>query len=133
MTAEQYSGRAVLYQAVIDFTSPGHVYGLGAASMQRSVGQWFLSHSHGLGSFLFICEILNINPEWVRKQLFGTSIDVLKNHLATQHRSRDKLASVAPSENGTADNRGATAIMDIRGIRTQGCRLHPLYSVRAKP
>ena len=103
MTAEKILWRAVLNQAVIDFASPGHVYGLDAASIQRSTGEWFLSHSHSLGSFLFICEILNINAEWFRKQLFGSSIDVLKNRVVTQHRSRDKLASVAVSEEEIAD------------------------------
>jgi len=98
MTAEKILWRAVLNQAVIDFASPGYVYGLDTASMQRSAGEWFLSNSHNLGSFLFVCEILNINPEWFRKQLLGTSIDTLKNRLATQHRSRDRLASVAASE-----------------------------------
>ncbi len=98
MTAEKILWRAVLNQAVVDFASPAYVYGLDTASMQRSASEWFLSHSHRLGSFLFVCEILDMNPEWFRKQLFGTSIDVLKNRIATQHRSRDKLASVAASE-----------------------------------
>ena len=98
MTAEKILWRAVLNQAVIDFASPGYVYGLDPASVQRSAGEWFLSGSGSLGSFLFICEILNINPAWFRKQLFGTSIGTLKNRVSTQHRSRDKLASVAASE-----------------------------------
>ncbi len=98
MSAEKILWRAVLNQAVIDFASPGYVYGLGTASMQRSAGEWFLSNSHNLGSFIFVCEVFNTNLEWFRKQLLGTSTDTLKNRLATQHRSRDRLASVAAFE-----------------------------------
>ena len=83
MTAEKILWVAVLNQAVIDFVCPGYVYGLDAASIQRSAGEWFLSPSHSLGSFLFICEILSINAEWFRKQLYGTSTDALKNRVAT--------------------------------------------------
>jgi hypothetical protein len=103
MIAEKLLWRAVLNQAVIDFASPGYIYGVDAASMQKSAAEWFLSPSRSLGSFLFICDILDINPEWFRKQLFGTSSDVLKNRVATQHRSRDKLASIAVSEETVAD------------------------------
>jgi hypothetical protein len=103
MIAEKVLWRAVLNQAVIDFASPGYVYGLDAASMQKSAADWFVSANRSLGSFLFICDILDINPEWFRKQLFGTSSDILKNRIATQHRSRDKLVTVAVSEEAAAD------------------------------
>jgi len=102
MTVEKILWRAVLNQAIIDFASPGYVYGMDPALVQRSARGWFLSSSRSLGSFLFICEILNVNPAWFRKQLFGTSIDTLKNRVSTQHRCRDKLASVAVSEEETA-------------------------------
>jgi hypothetical protein len=98
MTPEKTLWRAVLNQAVIDFACPGYEYGLDRALVHRLAGNWFLSNSRGVGSFLFICDFLSINPEWFRKQLFGTSIDTLKDRVSTQHRSRDKLASVAASE-----------------------------------
>jgi hypothetical protein len=31
-----------------------------------SPGLWFYSHNHGVGSFLWICGILNIDPDSVR-------------------------------------------------------------------
>jgi len=98
MTPEKTLWRAVLNQAVIDFACLGYEYGLDRALVHRSAGNWFLSNSRGAGSFLFICEFLGINPVWFRKQLFGTSMDTLKNRVSSQHRSRDKLANVTVSD-----------------------------------
>ena len=103
MVAERMLWGAVLNQAVVDFVSPGYVYGLDPALIKRSAANWFLSTSRSLGSFLFICEVLNIDPAWFRKQLFDTSIDVLRTRVSTQYYgSRDKLVSVAASEEDSA-------------------------------
>ena len=98
MTAEKMLWRAVLNKAVIDFACPGYEYGLDPALVQRSAGEWFLSSNCSLGSFLFICETLNINPAWFRKQLFGTSVEDLKDRLFRQHRYEGKLPNVAAPE-----------------------------------
>ncbi len=103
MNAEKVLWRAVLNQAVIDFASPCYIYGMHPAWMRKSVFAWFVSASRSLGSFLFICDILDIDAGWFRKQLFGASSDILKNRIATQHRSRDKLAGLAVAEEATAD------------------------------
>ena len=89
--------RAVLNKAVIDFACPGYEYGLDPVLVQRSAARWFLSNSSSVGSFLFVCELLGIDPQWFRKQLLGISSDTLKNRVATGHQSRDK-ANVATLE-----------------------------------
>ena len=98
VTAEKMLWRAVLNQAVIDFVSSGYEHRLNLASVQRSARYWFLSNDRSLGSFLYGCDVLSINSAWFRKQLFGTSVEDLKDRLFRQHRYEGKLPNVAASE-----------------------------------
>ena len=95
VTAEKMLWRAVLNQAVIDFASSEYEHRLDFALVQRSARCWFVSNDRGLGSFLYVCDVLSVNPAWFRKQLFGTSFEDLKDRLFRQHRYEGKLPNVA--------------------------------------
>lgn len=98
VTAEKMLWRAVLNLAVIDFAYFGYERRSDLALARRSAATWFISNDRGLGSFLYVCDVLSINPTWFRKQLFATSVDALKDRLFRQHRYEGKLPNVAASE-----------------------------------
>lgn len=58
--------RAVLIQAVNDFFGDGDPF---VTPSQTAAERWFFSDDHELGSFLFVCEILDLNPGTIRRWL----------------------------------------------------------------
>jgi len=38
-------------------------------SIRRDAELWFKSDRRGVGSFLWVCELLDFNPQWLRKRL----------------------------------------------------------------
>jgi hypothetical protein len=86
MPAEKALWLAVLDQALNDLTFTGYASPSEELHVQRSAYSWLWSDSREPGSFLFVCDILEIDSAWFRKQLFATSPDELKKRLAAQHR-----------------------------------------------
>ena len=65
-TDERGLWAAVLQLATDDLTSAD-------ARLCRLARAWFESTKHGPGSFLWICDHLEINPTWLRRQVFETA------------------------------------------------------------
>lgn len=64
-TDERGLWAAVLQLAADDLTSAD-------ARLRRLAQAWFDSTKHGPGSFLWICDHLEINASWLRRQVFET-------------------------------------------------------------
>ena len=67
----------VLKQAIEDVRKPSYPEGgkkyraHGRIVVQDAAIHWFFSEATSIGSFYFICEILDLVPEKIRAQLFG--------------------------------------------------------------
>ena len=61
----------VLFRALDDYAGISlDVYGaMVRTRCQRNAAEWFLADSRGIGSFLFCCETLDIDPGAVRRAL----------------------------------------------------------------
>ena len=86
MPAEKALWLAVLDQALNDLTFTGYASPSEEPHAHRSAYAWLWSESREPGSFLFVCDILEIDSAWFRKQLSETSPEELRRRLAGQHR-----------------------------------------------
>jgi hypothetical protein len=65
-TDERGLWAAVLQLAAVDLTSAN-------ARLSRPARAWFESTKRGPGSFLWICDHLEINASWIRRRVFETA------------------------------------------------------------
>jgi hypothetical protein len=65
-TDERGLWATVLQLAVADLTSAN-------PRLWRPARAWFESTKHGPGSFIWICDHLEINASWIRRQVFETA------------------------------------------------------------
>ena len=90
MEEERLLWSAVLTQAVAGLASP---------TFQQSAYTWIVSGRRGLGSFLYVCAVLDIDAGWFRKRLFETSIEQLRPRIVGNY-TRVKPSSVSASAPG---------------------------------
>ena len=61
---------AVLLQAAKDVSGFTYVYSESQRSMiQRSARAWFASNYYETGSYLWICDLLELEPSWIRRRM----------------------------------------------------------------
>jgi hypothetical protein len=62
----------VLIQAVKDLAGYGRVYKQRErARVQYHARLWFTSDNRDVGSFLWICDELELEPSWIRRKMFA--------------------------------------------------------------
>jgi hypothetical protein len=69
MISERRLWVAVLEQAIIDLSGPNGVRGGERRRLRTFSRLWFTSDNDQPGSFLWVCESLQLDPSWVRNQL----------------------------------------------------------------
>ncbi len=70
MIDERRLWQAVLEQAVIDLRPDKRTI-TEQPGLRYCTRLWFSSNNHEPGSFRWICDYLDINPSWFRRQLFA--------------------------------------------------------------
>jgi len=85
----------VLDQAVNDWARTTNATRREAPHARRSAHAWFLSNSRWPGSFLFVCEIFDMDPAWFRKQLFEAPPDELRQRMDQRNRDKGKRIGVS--------------------------------------
>jgi hypothetical protein len=77
----------VLLQATLDVAGKGN--GDQRAQLQQSTRAWFASNQKTPGSFLWVCDRLELNPEWIRRGLNKPiSIDATRRDMRAEQRRR---------------------------------------------
>jgi hypothetical protein len=98
---------AVLLQAIRDVGG----FDIVADENHRAARLWFLSDNHAPGSYRWICDVLNLPPDYLRHRLFA----VIARPDWNQRRPRRLRISVAKGMRGEGDvyavDRGAAKVM----------------------
>jgi hypothetical protein len=101
---------AVLEQAIIDLTN---------ANKRYFTQLWFTSDNHAPGSFLWICDNLDLDPSWFRRRLFALVDAAPVSSRPRWYRKKKRLAGTNGFHNSPRINdRDVTrvAILWSRGI-----------------
>jgi hypothetical protein len=80
---------AVLWQALLDYTSPNPDDKTDKARIQRKAKEWLQSDIRWFGSFKWVCDALDLNTDRLRT-LLETSPDELGRELRARSRTRFK-------------------------------------------
>ena len=63
-TNEKCLWAGVLERAIYDLKSRNHIH-------RSSAKNWFRSKNHHVGTFLWVCSVLDLDPDWTREKAYN--------------------------------------------------------------